>query len=171
MQNSDVDEDAALFREAIGVVTPLAEQNRISPPKPAPRASVRSSASEHPIADTLSDYHHDNSPEDYLSNGLSRLTLRKLRRSNVQDSLDLHGHTVDAARMLLQQFLFNATQHQLRCVRVIHGKGMNSPDGHAVLRTLARSWLTQHPQVLAFCATPPESGGGGAVLILLKIRP
>ncbi|MCX7192160.1 MAG: Smr/MutS family protein [Proteobacteria bacterium] len=164
-------DDAALFREAIGVVTPLAEQNRISPPKTVTQARVRLPDPDHQIADTLSDYHHDNSPEEYLSNGLSRLTLRKLRRSAVQDSLDLHGHTIDAARMLLQQFLFNATQHQLRCVLVIHGKGMNSPDGYAVLRALARNWLTQHPQVLAFCAAPPESGGGGAVLILLKIRP
>ena len=43
--------------------------------------------------------------------------------------------------------------------------------GEAVLRRLTRNWLTQHPQVLAFCAAPPQAGGDGAVVILLKISP
>lgn len=165
------EEDAALFRAAVGRVTPLAEQNRIPPSKPSTQARVRSPASRHQIADTLSDYQHDNMPEDYLGNGLSQLTMRKLRRGvyPVQDTLDLHGYQVDAARVLLQKFLFEAQLHQLRCVLVIHGKGMNSPDGYAVLRTLTRSWLTQHPQVLAYCAASAGAGGSGAVMILLRV--
>lgn len=166
-------EDAALFRAAIGDVTPLTGQNRIPPPAPSTQARVRNSAFVQVISDTLSDHPIDNSPEDFLRNGLSRLTLRKLRRGvyPVEDSLDLHGSDTVAARRLLQEFLFAAMQNQLRCVLVIHGKGMNSRGGEAVLRTLTRSWLTQHPQVLAFCAASPGVGGSGAVLILLKIKP
>jgi len=166
--NSESDGDAALFRATIGEVTPLAEQNRITPATPSTQARVRSTAAPHTIADTLSDYSSEGSPADFLRNGLSRLTLRKLRRGTVQDSLDLHGSSGDAARKLLQEFLHQAAQNQLRCVRVIHGKGMNSRGGEAVLRTLTRNWLTQHPHVLAFCAASPEKGGNGAVLILLK---
>lgn len=162
------EEDAALFRVAIGEVTPLAEQNRIAPSTPTVPTRVRSTSSRHTIADTLSDYSSEGSPADFLRNGLSRMTLRKLRRATVQDNLDLHGHSGDEARQLLQIFLHHAVQNQLRCVRVIHGKGMNSRGGEAVLRTLTRNWLTQHPQVLAFCAASPETGGDGAVLILLK---
>lgn len=161
-------EDAVLFRETIGGVTPLADQNRITPATPSIHTRVRSTSSRHTVADTLSDYSSEGSPADFLRNGLSRMTLRKLRRSAIQDNLDLHGHSGDEARQLLQEFLHQAAQNQLRCVRVIHGKGMNSPGGEAVLRTLSRNWLTQHPQVLAFCAASPAAGGDGAVLILLK---
>ena len=163
--------DAALFRASIGKITPLAEQNRISPPRPSTQARVRAPDSAQAIPDTLSDCLSKNSPEEYLGNGLSRIAFRKLRRGShpVQDTLDLHGYQIDAARRLLQEFLFEAAQQQLRCVLVIHGKGANSPGGEAVLRELTRSWLTQHPQVLAFCTAPANLGGSGAVMILLKV--
>ena len=105
-----------------------------------------------------------------MGNGLSRMTLRKLRRGTwpAQDSLDLHGHNSDAARKLLQEFLHEATQRGLRCVLVIHGKGLNSQGGEGILRKLTRHWLTQHPGVLGFCNASPKEGGGGAVLVLLK---
>ncbi len=169
--SSESDGDAVLFRAAIGIVTPLADQNRITPPAATTHARIRAPASRHAVPDTLSDWSSANSPEEFLRNGLSRLTLRKLRRSAVQDSLDLHGNSGDAARKLLQEFLHEAVQNQLRCVLVIHGKGMNSMGGEAVLRMLTRNWLTQHPQVLAFCTASPGEGGSGAVLVLLKIMP
>ncbi len=163
------DEDAVLFRSSIGKVTPLAEQNRIAPVKPRTQARVRSTTTPVTISDTLSDLLESNTPESYLGNGVSQLALRKLRRSPVEDTLDLHGFTIDAARLLLQQFLFAAAQNQLRCLLVIHGKGSNSPGGEAILRKLTRNWLLQHPQVLAFCPASATSGGSGAVLILLKV--
>lgn len=163
-------DDAALFRAAVGEVKPLAEQNRITP-QPAPRTfllhrPVPSLA----IPDTLSDWCSENAPDEFLSNGLSRMTLRKLRRGiwPIQDSLDLHGHNSDAARKLLQGFLHEATQRNLRCVLVIHGKGLNSQGGDAVLRRLTRHWLTQHPHILCYCDAPIRNGGSGAVLVLLK---
>ena len=54
---------------------------------------------------------------------------------------------------------------------VIHGKGMNSPGGEAVLRKLTRHWLTQRSDVLAYCDAIPRDGGKGAVLVLLKSNP
>ena len=166
-------DDAALFRAAVGAVKPLPEQNRIKPHKPPRKPLPRSPAPPSAIPDTLSDSAAETAPDDFLRNGLSRMTLRKLRRGNwpVQDSLDLHGNTGDAARKLLQTFLHEAAQRGLRCVLVIHGKGMNSPSGEAVLRKLARHWLTQRPDVLAYCAALPKDGGSGAVLVLLKIVP
>jgi DNA-nicking Smr family endonuclease len=162
-------DDAALFRAAVGTVQPLPEQNRITP-RPATRKPPLRPAALPAIPDTLSDFAADHAPDEYLGNGLSRLALRKLRRGfwPVRDSLDLHGNNSDTARKLLQEFLHQAIQRELRCVRVIHGKGLNSRDGEAVLRRLARHWLTQHPYVLGFCAAPPDQGGDGAVLVLLK---
>jgi DNA-nicking Smr family endonuclease len=163
-------EDAALFRAAIGEVRPLAGQNRIIP-RPVPRKPLlRSSATPASIPDTLSDFSAETAPDEYLSNGLSRMTLRKLRRGTwpIEDSLDLHGNHTDAARKLLQAFLHQAAMHKLRCVLIIHGKGLNSRGGEAVLRKLARHWLTQHPLVLGYCDAPAKDGGSGAVLVLLK---
>ncbi|HSM98341.1 MAG TPA: Smr/MutS family protein [Gallionella sp.] len=163
-------EDAALFRAAVGEVQPLAEQNRITP-QPAPRKPLLHRSIPPPaIPDTLSDFAAGNAPDEYLSNGLSRMALRKLRRGGwpVQDSLDLHGNNSDAARRLLQEFLHEATQRELRCVLVIHGKGLNSRGGEAVLRKLTRHWLTQHPLVLGYCDALPNAGGSGAALVLLR---
>lgn len=163
-------EDAALFRAVVGEVNPIPEQNRILP-SPVPRHPVRHSAKlSRAIPDTLSDSAPEQTPDEYLCNGLSRMTLRKLRRGfwPIQDRLDLHGLNSDAARRLLQEFLHEAALRESRCVLVIHGKGINSRSGEAVLRKLARHWLVQHPQVLAWCDATPREGGGGAVLVLLR---
>ena len=169
-------DDAALFRTAIGAVKPLAEQNRITP-QPSPRKPFRASTPPLAIPDTLSDSaahasKNADAPSEYLGNGLSRMSLRKLRRGSwpIQDRLDLHGLHSDAARKLLQAFLHEAAQRELRCVLLIHGKGMNSAGGEAVLRKLARNWLTQHPNVLGYCDAPTREGGSGAVVILLKVK-
>ena len=163
-------DDADLFRAAVGEVNPLPDQNRIKPQKPPHKFPPRATVTPPTIPDTLSDYAPENTPDDFLSNGLSRMALRKLRRGHwpVQDNLDLHGNTGDAARKLFQEFLHEAAQRGLRCVLIIHGKGMNSRGGEAVLRKLTRHWLTQRPEVLAYCNAPPNEGGSGAVLVLLK---
>ena len=98
------------------------------------------------------------------------MTLRKLRRGQwpLQDSLDLHGLHSDAARKLLLEFMREATQHGLRCVCVIHGKGRHTEGGEGILKSRVRYWLTQCAEVLAFCEAPPQEGGGGAVKVLLK---
>ncbi len=131
------------FKEALGDVTPLPDQNRIPPPRPAVQAIVRQKSGSIAVSDVLSD--HGEAPEEFRRNGLSRLALRKLRNSPVEDSLDLHGNTVEGARLLLQRFLAEAGERGLRCIRIIHGKGMNSRGNEAVLRAHARNWLCQHP--------------------------
>jgi DNA-nicking Smr family endonuclease len=165
-------DDAALFRAAVGKVQPLAPQNQITP-KPVRRNALQHRPAPPPaIPDTLSDFAAGDSPSEFLRNGVSRITLRKIRNGTwpIQDRLDLHGNHSDAARKLLQEFLHEATQLELRCVLVIHGKGLNSQDGEAVLRNLTRHWLSQHPRVLAYCEAQPAQGGSGAVLALLKTR-
>ncbi len=163
--------DAELFRQALGDVTPLAPSNRVSPSAPPRRPKVQSAAPSPPLADTLSDHCADDVPlTEFLRDGMSRMTLRKLRRGQfpLQDSLDLHGLNSDEARKLLLEFLREATQRSLRCVCVIHGKGWQEGGGEGILKTRTRHWLTQCAEVLAFCEAPPNAGGGGAVLVLLK---
>ena len=61
-------------------------------------------------------------------------------------------------------------QRGCRCVRVIHGKGLTSPNKEPVLKGKVRRWLAHWDDVLAYCEAPRHAGGGGAVLILLRGR-
>ncbi len=172
-KSPDKSDDAALFRAAVGAVKPLAKQNRIHLQKTPRKAFFSNTTAPVQIADNLSDFVSADIPSEYLGNGLARLTLRKLRNNTwpIQARLDLHGYNSDAARQQLQAFLFAAKQRALRCVLVIHGKGMNSKDGAAVLKNHTRHWLMQHPLVLAYCDAAPRDGGTGAAVILLKSKP
>ncbi len=163
-------EDIALFRNAIGSIKPIADPNRVVLDKTPRKPSFNNHAPAQEVPDILSDFVSGDTPSEFLSNGLSATTLRKLRRGTwlVRDSLDLHGFNTDTARKLLQEFLHDALQRKLRCVLVIHGKGMNSSGGEAILKKLTRNWLVQHQAVLGFCDANPNQGGNGAVLVLLR---
>lgn len=162
------DEDSALFRKAVGEVAPIADRNSAILEKTPPPARVRTRFPSHELPDVLSDGILGDTPCEYLKNGVSRASLKKLARSKIEDSLDLHGNTTEQARRLLQNFLHEASSQGLRTVQVIHGKGANSPNGEAILRELTRNWLSGHPEVLAFCPAPAHQGGSGAALVLLR---
>ena len=167
------EQDADLFRQALEGVTPLAPPDRIAPTRKPRKVPLRIAAVTGGVIDTLSDHGAgDNAITEFLRPGLNRLILRKLRHGEwrIQDELDLHGLNSDAARKLLVEFLHSATQRELRCVNVIHGKGWRSEGRDGILKVLTRHWLAQHPQVLAFCEAPPQAGGSGAVWVLLKAQ-
>jgi DNA-nicking Smr family endonuclease len=162
-----------LFRQAMSGVTPLTPDGRITRPPASPRPFRQIPQPPADIADTLRDPHDTaHAADEFLRNGLSRITLRKLRRGQfpVEDELDLHGLSVEEARLLLQTFLAHAAHQPLRCVNIIHGKG-RTPDGRdGLLKRHTRHWLSQHPQVLAWCEPAAMHGGGGAVWVLLRRR-
>lgn len=164
--------DSDLFRQALDGVTPLASSNRVTHPKPPRHAPTHDAhTAPQPVQDALSDHGAaDEPPTEFARSGVSRMTLRKLRRGHwpVEDSLDLHGLTTDDARKLLLEFLRAATQHGLRCVCVIHGKGWHTEGREGILKSLTRHWLAQCAEVLAFCEPPAHGGGGGAVWVLLR---
>jgi DNA-nicking Smr family endonuclease len=165
-------EDSELFRQALAGVTPLPPPDRAATqPQPARAIPFPRQPEPSNIPDNLSDHGAGDLPlDEFLRPGVARTTLRKLRRGQlaIQDSLDLHGLTSDEARKLLQEFLHDAAQRGLRCVRVIHGKGWQTGGGEGILKTRTRHWLAQCAEVLAFCETSPHEGGGGAVKVLLK---
>ncbi len=108
--------------------------------------------------------------QTFVRAGIGSDVLSKLRRGHwsVQSELDLHGYTTGEARDALADFLFDARSRRYRCVRVIHGKGLTSPNKEPVLKGKVRRWLTQWGDVLAFAEAPLNAGGGGAVLVLLR---
>ncbi len=170
------DDGIALFHDAVRDVAPLPASDKVvlagKHPQPTPRprddgqAAPDDSLSDHiPLEIAAGD------DWSFLRSGLSRQTLRRLRRGywKIQAQLDLHGYTRDEARLQLVAFLDASQKRGFRCVRVIHGKGLSSRNHEPVLKARVGSWLSQRNDVLAFCQARPEDGGSGAVLVLLKV--
>jgi DNA-nicking Smr family endonuclease len=101
--------------------------------------------------------------------GIGTDVTRKLRRGDwsIQRQLDLHGLRRDEARDQLSFFIREAFKHGIRCVRVVHGKGLGSPGKAPVLKNRVYNWLVQKQEVLAFVQAKPADGGGGALVVLL----
>ena len=168
------------FRRATRGVEPLRDSRRIERPgpkaKPEPHQTRRDERAA--LAESL---HGPRSIDDaiesgeelvFLREGLSRQTLRKLRRGHwvVQDELDLHGMNRIQAAEAVAQFLRQCWARHARCVRIVHGKGRGSRNREPVLKGKLRKWLVVRDEVLAFCQAPAADGGSGAVLVLLKSR-
>ena len=56
----------------------------------------------------------------------------------------------------------------MRCVCIVHGKGLHSVDGKAVLKSAVNDWLRKIDDVLAFCSAKNSDGGVGALYVLLR---
>jgi len=98
--------------------------------------------------------------------------LKRLARGEYspQEQLDLHGLPARTAETLLREFLRDCRTHGVGCVRIIHGKGLTSPNREPVLKGKVRRWLSQWDDVLAYCEAARHAGGGGAVVVLLRGR-
>lgn len=105
--------------------------------------------------------------------GVSRNIMRKLKRGKlpIQDHVDLHGLTKKEAESEVRNFLINSQKRGLRCVLIVHGRGLNSPDSIPVLKERLPVWLNRGPArkiVMAFSSAQPYDGGTGAIYVLLR---
>ena len=172
-----------LFSTSVGAVRPL---RRAPPPPPPParppappvarqRALDEAAALAESIAGTL-DVESLLETDDGLSfrrPGIGVDVVRKLRRGvwALQAEIDLHGHRRDEARAAVSEFLHAAARRGVRCVRIVHGKGLGSPGKEPVLKSHVKHWLAQRAEVLAFTHAKPEDGGHGALIVLLRDAP
>jgi len=80
----------------------------------------------------------------------------------IEDSLDLHTFSPKEIKPLVEEYLFQCQQREFREVRIIHGRGTGTQ------RNIVRSLLARNPYVAEFKDAPPESGGWGATIVMLK---
>lgn len=173
----DEDDDAALFRAAIGPVRVLPATEPL-PGKPKPRARPRMAERDEreareefrrmPDADNLQ-------AGDALSHRRDSVPARVMQRLRkgqyaAQDELDLHGVDAATAEAMLRRFLRESVEAGMGCVRIVHGKGLNSATGVPVMKNLVDRMLRQRADVIAFHSAPAAQGGTGAVLVLLAPR-
>jgi DNA-nicking Smr family endonuclease len=111
-----------------------------------------------------------------LAPGVDRRLAQRLHRGDyaVQAYIDLHGHTVEEAKVAVERFVTSAYAAGQRCILLIHGRGRNSKDNRPVLKEQVRIWLSHgrlSRLVLAFASAPVTNGGAGALYVLLRRAP
>ncbi len=171
------EQEKNLFLEAVKNARPLnidVPFTEKTYPKPVAKQFLRDE--KQALRDSLSDdfypAHELESGEEllYLRTGQSPSILSKLRRGFwvVQAQIDLHGLISDEAREYVAEFLSSCKKRNIRCVRIVHGKGLGSRNREPVLKHKLRNWLIQKDEVIAYAQAKPEDGGSGAVIVLLK---
>lgn len=170
--------DRDLFLQAAGQVQLLAVPAKaaLKTEKPQPLPIQRQRDEKAALQETISDEFDASTLleiDEHLSYrrpGIGPDVTRKLRRGDwaIQRQLDLHGLRTEDARVALGQFIREAQKQGLRCVRVVHGKGLGSPGKTPVLKGRVQSWLAQKKEVLAFVQARPAEGGAGALVVLLQ---
>ena len=172
-------EDTALFREATRDVRPLGHERHVTPAgkvrKPPPTARFTRADRTAILDESLSAAPDDPSVAggevaSFARPGVQRSVLLRLRRGHykVQAEVDLHGLTERDAKEVLRRFLAEALQRNVRCVRIIHGKGLRSGPRGPVLKAMVTSLLRRSSHVLAFVSARGVDGGTGAVYALLS---
>lgn len=108
-----------------------------------------------------------------LAHGADPSLLVTLRRGDfsVQAHVDLHGMLTEQARDALERFLVDSRRKGLRCVLVVHGRGLHSKDQLPIIKTRMQAWLSRgrlSRMILAFATARPVDGGAGAMYALLR---
>jgi DNA-nicking Smr family endonuclease len=96
----------------------------------------------------------------------------RLRRAQypIDGTLDLHGKTVPDAKAAVVEFVARRRRQGDRAILIVHGKGLHSSRGHAVLRGELGAWLSQGiaaRHVLAFASRLEGDERSGALAVLL----
>jgi DNA-nicking Smr family endonuclease len=167
-----------LFVMAAGAVHRIPDKRKalLKKEQPAPVATQLQRDEQAVLVEAISDGFDASSlleTDDTLSYrrpGVGIDVLARLRKGewSIQRQLDLHGLRSDAARDALSGFIREAYKQGIRCVRVVHGKGLSSPGKTPVLKGKVRNWLVQKNEVLAFVQARPLEGGAGALVVLLQ---
>jgi DNA-nicking Smr family endonuclease len=80
----------------------------------------------------------------------------------IEDSLDLHPFAPKDVRPVVDEYLREAVARGFSEVRLIHGRGIG------LQRASVQGLLAGHPLVERFFDAPPERGGWGATVVVLK---
>ncbi len=177
-----LDEEAELFRRHVGGVERVVKGPKVVTRAPPPLDAVKIRNEEEEALEELALLVAGNGPFDIASSpermeghvaGLDAKLLKRLRAGEYprQGRLDLHGLSLAEAKGQVERFIIDARRSQKRCVLLVHGRGLHSEAGLAVLKEGVQQWLSKGrlaQQVLAFCSARSEDGGTGAVYVLLR---
>ncbi len=180
---AEAERQRQLFSATVGRIHTLPPDGRAAGTlqKPPPEPRQREKDERAALAESMSDEVDIESlllTDDGLSfrrPGVGLDVATRLRRGHwaIQAEIDLHGLRREEARDALAAFVRSAVQRGLRCLRVVHGKGLGSPGRQPVLKAKVQRWLGQSAEVIAFTQASGPMGGAGALIVLLagKLSP
>ena len=173
-----LDAEAAMFLEAMGEITPVKAAKNQPAVEPARLDPVKLTNDESESLAELAELVSGDGPIEVGSSdgsvpSFDPQVLKRLRGGQFarRAELDLHGMTKEQAREAVEKFITQARQGQLRCVKVITGRGLHSEGQLPVLKQSVHEWLSRGRlarHLLAFCPALPPDGGDGALYVLLR---
>jgi len=100
---------------------------------------------------------------------LDRVRRAASGKESIGMEIDLHGMTRQEAIDLLCERLSQAQRAGIRIVRIVHGRGLHSPQRKPILREAIYEWFQLGPGAAFALAVCPEKGsGGGASIVILR---
>ncbi|HVN24395.1 MAG TPA: Smr/MutS family protein [Syntrophorhabdales bacterium] len=174
-------EEPVSFDEAMRDIQRLEhDKKRIRGVRSEQKITGREPDGERQLAEALSEEYRlnvTNLPE-YMEGcveGTNPATMEKLRSGeySAQRMLDLHGLGAEEAYEMFQSFIKEAIRSNIRCVKIIHGRGLKSKH-EPVLKSRLKEWVLRamHRRwVIAFASSTMRGGGPGATNILLRQQP
>lgn len=180
-------EDLKLWDKVTGSTKPLDKKKSVvhdTPPKKNNLKSVIKPQKVSPKIKTLSQLANEPFQKKVILENSQKVKMdmkafTKLKKGKLEpeDTLDLHGMTLETAFPALSSFISRAHSTQKRLVLVITGKGKNSDPGYAipqrngVLRSQVPIWLKEprlSSLVLQIERAHHRHGGLGAFYIYLR---
>jgi DNA-nicking Smr family endonuclease len=175
-----------LFQQAMKEVLPLSDGRRkiVRSPLRREESPDHQQSQEERERQYLSDLVRDSSAwdisfsDEYMVGavpGVGPKIMRRLKRGefSVQDYIDLHGLKKKEAEAVVGEFIIKCYHRGLRCVLVVHGRGLGSVDHQPAIKRELPVWFRRGMLkriVLAFVTARPCDGGAGALYVLLKKR-
>jgi DNA-nicking Smr family endonuclease len=173
--------DEELFRQAMDSVARTSWRHGVAPtapPSPSPppadpeladRRLMEAAVAGDPA---LKIEDHPEYIEGWVGLGAARY-LPKLRSGlySIQGQIDLHGMSREEARSAVEEFVSRMSRVRSCCIKVIHGRGINSPNDRAVIKENLHRWLSTRRMshhVVAYASAPFADGGVGATYVLLR---
>ena len=106
---------------------------------------------------------------EHISTYKSRASGRDLLK-RPDDEIDLHGKTRDEAIKIVQKFVIDCYQKNLRSALIITGKGHHSAEKDPVLKREVMLWLERNGDayITDYQEAPPRFGGSGAIWLNFK---
>ncbi|MGE5186771.1 MAG: Smr/MutS family protein [Acidobacteriota bacterium] len=160
-------EERDLFLSSVEGTRPLAARDRL-PVKPPPPSPVKADVLPPEIELAIEG---DGRRFSARAPGVSHAQIADLRagKLHVEDTLDLHGATVEQGTQRLRQFLLDARRLGRRCLLVVHGRGLHSDAGAPLREAVIGELLgALSGLVHALASASPSAGGEGATYVLLR---
>ncbi len=90
---------------------------------------------------------------------------------SIQGQIDLHGMNREEAQIAVEEYIARMSRFRSCCIKIIHGRGINSPTDRATLKESLQRFLSTRRMsryVVAYASAPALDGGVGCVYVLLS---